>query len=122
MTIVGCAGSFPGPDSAASCYLIEADGFRLVLDLGNGALGALQRYCGLDDVDAVCLSHQHADHCIDMCAYLVARAYHPQGPRPRLPVYAPAATGERLSRALGLDPGTGMTDAFDFVTLAPGPI
>jgi ribonuclease BN (tRNA processing enzyme) len=122
MTIVGCAGSFPGPDSAASCYLIEADGFRLVLDLGNGALGALQRYCGLDDVDAVCLSHQHADHCIDMCGYMVARTHHPQGPRPRLPVYAPAATGERLTRALGLDPGTGMTDAFDFVTLAPGTV
>jgi ribonuclease BN (tRNA processing enzyme) len=122
MTIVGCAGSFPGPDSPASCYLIEADGFRLVLDLGNGALGALQRYCGLDDVDAICLSHQHADHCLDMCAYLVARTHHPQGPRPRLPVYAPAATDRRLTRAVGLDPGPGMTEAFDFVTLAPGTI
>jgi ribonuclease BN (tRNA processing enzyme) len=122
MTIVGCAGSFPGPDSPASCYLIEADGFRLVLDLGNGALGALQRYCGLDDVDAVCLSHHHADHCLDMCAYQVVRTHHPQGPRPRLPVYAPAATAERLTRAVGLDPGTGMTDAFDFVTLAGGTI
>ena len=122
MTVVGCAGSFPGPDSAASCYLIEADGFRLVLDLGNGALGPLQRYCGLDDVDAVCLSHQHADHCIDMCGYMVARMHHPCGPRPRLPVYAPARTGERLTRAVGLEPGTGMTDAFDFVTLAPGTI
>src|ERR1022692_3454921 len=120
MTIVGCAGSFPGPDSPASCYLIEADGFRLVLDLGNGALGSLQRYCGLDDVDAICLSHQHADHCIDMCASLVARTHHPQGPRPRLPVYAPANTAERLTRAVGLDPGPGMTEAFDFVTLVPG--
>jgi len=122
MTIVGCAGSFPGPDSPASCYLIEADGFRLVLDLGNGALGSLQRYCSLDDVDAVCLSHQHADHCLDMCAYLVARTHHPQGPRPRLPVYAPANTAERLTRAVGLDPGRGMTQAFDFVTLAPATI
>ena len=25
------------------CYLLEADGFRLVVDLGNGAVGALQR-------------------------------------------------------------------------------
>jgi ribonuclease BN (tRNA processing enzyme) len=120
ITIVGCAGSFPGPDSPASCYLVEADGFRLLLDLGNGALGALQRYCGLDDIDAICLSHQHADHCIDMCGYMVARSYHPGGPLPRLPVYGPAGTAERLGRALGLDPGTGMTDAFDFVTLAPG--
>jgi hypothetical protein len=44
LTVVGCAGSFPGPTSPASCYLLEAQGFRLVIDMGNGALGALQRY------------------------------------------------------------------------------
>ena len=43
LTMVGCSGSIPGPHSAASCYLLEADGFRLVVDLGNGAVGALQR-------------------------------------------------------------------------------
>ena len=122
LTIVGCAGSFPGPDSPASCYLIEADGFRLVLDLGNGALGALQRFAELQDIDAICLSHQHADHCLDMCAYSVVRTYHPDGRMPPIPVYGPARTGERLSRALGLDPGTSMTDAFDFITLTPGTI
>jgi cysteine synthase len=44
LTVVGCSGSFPGPDSAASCYLLEAEGFRLVVDFGNGSLGALQKY------------------------------------------------------------------------------
>ena len=122
LTIVGCAGSFPGPDSPASCYLVEAEGFRLVLDLGSGALGTLQRFARLDDIDAICLSHQHADHCLDMCGYSVARTHHPQGPRPRIPVYGPARTAERLARGLGLDPGTSMTDAFDFVTLTPGTI
>ena len=39
LTVVGCSGSIPGPHSPASCYLLEADGFRLVVDLGNGALG-----------------------------------------------------------------------------------
>jgi ribonuclease BN (tRNA processing enzyme) len=37
LTMVGCSGSMPGPHSAASCYPLEADGFRLVVDLGNGA-------------------------------------------------------------------------------------
>ena len=46
LTMVGCSGSMPGPHSAASCYLLEADGFRLVVDLGSGAVGALQRYTG----------------------------------------------------------------------------
>jgi ribonuclease BN (tRNA processing enzyme) len=121
-TIIGCSGSFPGPDGPASCYLVEADGFRLLLDLGNGALGALQRHVSLYDIDAICLSHHHVDHCIDMCAYSVARSHHPDGPRPRIPVYGPARTAERLTRGLGLEPGTGMTDAFDFVTLSPGNI
>ena len=66
LTVVGCSGSFPGPESAASCYLLEADGFRLVVDMGNGSLGALQRHAPLFGVDAVLLSHLHADHCVDL--------------------------------------------------------
>ncbi len=120
VTVVGCAGSFPGPDSPASAYLLEADDFRLVLDLGNGALGALQRYVGLFEVDAVCLSHLHADHCMDMCSYWVARTYAPDGAQPRIPVYGPNGTANRLAQAYGLDPDPGMTGAFEFVTLKPG--
>ena len=77
VTVVGCSGSFPGPDSAASCYLLEApyDGrtFRLLLDLGSGALGPLQRYADLESIDAVALSHLHADHCLDLCSFYVFR-------------------------------------------------
>ena len=36
LTVVGCAGTFPGPDSPCSSYLIEHDGYRLVLDLDPG--------------------------------------------------------------------------------------
>jgi ribonuclease BN (tRNA processing enzyme) len=121
LTIVGCSGSFPGPQSPASCYLIEADGFRLVLDLGNGAVGALQRYTGLGDVDAICLSHLHGDHCLDLIGYSVYQNYHPDGPQPRIPVYGPAGAQERLTRALGSE-RFGMAEAFDFTTLAPGTI
>jgi len=121
LTIVGWSGSFPGPQSPASCYLIDTGDFRLVLDVGNGALGALQRYTGLAEVDAICLSHLHADHCLDMCGYSVFQNYHPDGPRPRIAVYGPAGTAERLSRALGSD-HLGMADAFDFTTLTAGRI
>jgi len=41
LTVIGCAGSFPGPGRAASCYLVEAEGFRLVVDLGCGGFGPL---------------------------------------------------------------------------------
>jgi ribonuclease BN (tRNA processing enzyme) len=119
VTIVGWAGSFPSQGSPASCYLVEADGFRLVLDLGNGALGALQQYTALTDVDAVCISHLHADHCIDMLGYSVFQNYYPGGQRPRIPVYGPAGTSDRLTQALGSS-STDIEQAFDITTLTPG--
>jgi ribonuclease BN (tRNA processing enzyme) len=121
VTIVGCSGSFPGPHSPASCYLIDTGDFRLVLDLGNGAVGALQQYTGLGGVDAICLSHLHGDHCLDMIGYSVYQNYHPEGPRPRISVYGPDGTHERLARALGSE-HPGMADAFEFTTLAAGTI
>jgi ribonuclease BN (tRNA processing enzyme) len=111
LTVVGCSGSFPSPDSAASCYLVEADDetgrrWRVLLDLGNGALGPLQTYLGegvgLADLDAVLLSHLHPDHCLDLCGLYVALTYDPTGtPGCRLPVYGPSGTFERLERAYG---------------------
>ncbi|GLW63573.1 MBL fold metallo-hydrolase [Actinomadura rubrobrunea] len=118
VTVIGCSGSFPGPESPASCYLVEAEGFSLLLDLGSGALGTLQRYHGLYDIDAVCLSHLHADHCLDLCGYWVARTYCPDGPPPRIPVYGPEGTAARMAKAYDLDPEPGMAEAFDFRPLA----
>lgn len=121
LTVVGCAGSFPGPDNPASCYLLEADGFRVVIDLGNGALGALQKYTGLFDIDAVCLSHLHADHCVDLYSYSIARTYSPAGPQPAIPVYGPAGTAERMAYIHGPNgDDLGLTKRFTFETLAPG--
>lgn len=120
VTVVGCSGSFPGPMSPASCYLVEHDGFRLLLDLGNGALGALQRHIALEDIDAIALSHLHADHMLDMCGLYVARTYHPDGPRPPIPVWGPRDTASRLARAYDLPPDPGMTERFDFRHLVEG--
>ena len=122
LTVVGCSGSFPSAESACSSYLVEADGFRLLLDMGNGALGELQRHCGLYDLDAIFLSHLHADHCIDMCGYFVARYYrHEGGPAHAIPVYGPQGTERRLNTAYGdLPDEKCMSEVFDFRTLEPG--
>jgi ribonuclease BN (tRNA processing enzyme) len=121
LTVVGCAGSFPGPDSPASCYLLEADGFRIVIDFGNGSLGALQKYIGLFDVNAVCLSHLHADHCVDLYSYSIARAYSPAGPQPAIPVYGPVDTVKRMGYIHGLGgDDLGLTKRFMWETLEPG--
>ncbi|WP_406000585.1 MBL fold metallo-hydrolase [Streptomyces sp. NBC_00829] len=122
LTVVGCSGSFPSAESACSSYLVEADGFRLLLDMGNGALGELQRHIGLYDLDAVFLSHLHADHCIDMCGYFVARYYRHEGGRcGPLPVYGPEGTEQRLTTAYADVPSAhAMSEVFDFRTLKAG--
>ncbi|RKE19240.1 MBL fold metallo-hydrolase [Streptomyces sp. TLI_171] len=120
LTVVGCSGSFPSVDSPCSSYLVEADGYRLVVDLGNGALGALQKYTGLYDVDAILLSHLHADHCVDLCAYWVARNYRVEGCPDPVPVHGPAGTADRLARAYDMPEKPGMTEVFDFHDLTDG--
>ncbi|MFB7456634.1 MBL fold metallo-hydrolase [Streptomyces sp. NPDC056188] len=122
LTVVGCSGSFPSAESACSSYLVEADGFRLLLDLGNGALGELQRHCGLYDLDAIFLSHLHADHCIDMLGYFVARYYRYDGGRCEpIPVYGPEGTEHRLTTAYADTPtASSMSEVFDFHTVKPG--
>jgi ribonuclease BN (tRNA processing enzyme) len=118
LTVLGCAGSFPGPDSACSAYLVEAEGFRLMLDFGTGSLSALQRYGSLRGVDAIVLTHLHADHVLDACSYVVVRRYAPDGPYPVLPVYAPAGASERLAAAYGEGP---LDDVYSFHAIRPGP-
>jgi ribonuclease BN (tRNA processing enzyme) len=120
MTILGCSGTFPGPLGPCSSYLLEADGFRLLMDVGNGALGPLQARVGLLGVDAVLLSHLHGDHCLDLIAYSYARRYHPDGPLPRLPVYGPQHTQQRLCGAFEDWPEDGLCDVYDFRDLSPG--
>ena len=119
LTVVGCSGSIAGPESPASCYLVEADGFRMVLDLGSGALGHLQRYCGYGELDAVLISHLHPDHCIDLLGLHVARAYGGTG-FPRLPVYAPAGASEQLAGAAGRRHGSAFETQFGFTDWSAG--
>lgn len=118
LTIVGCSGSYPGPDSPASCYLLEATQltrtWRIVLDLGSGALGALHQYVDPLLIDAVLLSHLHADHCLDLTGYYVQRRYHPTGHQPRIPVWGPEGTADRMARAYDLPLDPGMHEEFDF--------
>ncbi|MEU3553845.1 MBL fold metallo-hydrolase [Streptomyces fragilis] len=122
LTVVGCSGSFPSTESACSSYLVEADGFRLLLDMGNGALGELQRHIDLYDLDAIFLSHLHADHCIDMCAYFVVRYYRPDGGRcAPIPVFGPEGTEHHLTTAHADTPSaSSMSEVFDFHTVKPG--
>lgn len=122
-TVIGCAGSFTGRESPASCYLVQAEHegrtWSIALDMGNGAFGVLQRHLDLGDLDGIILSHLHADHCLDMTGIYVAQRYLPIGEKPDpIPVWAPAGAAARLGRAYGVDEPEDMTAQFDFHDLA----
>ncbi len=126
LTVIGCSGSFAGPESPASSYLLRADDetgrtWALVLDLGNGALGALQRQVDLADLDAVALSHLHPDHCSDLLGLYVARKYDPAARTPGpLPVHGPAGTSDRLRGSYEGIEEPAFAGQFAFSTLADG--
>ncbi|MER5263568.1 MBL fold metallo-hydrolase [Actinosynnema sp. NPDC002837] len=128
LTVLGCAGSAPGPDLPTSGYLVEAGGVRIVMELGSGVFGPLTRLCDPFELDAVLLSHLHLDHCADFGSLAVHRSEHPEPPydvtERRLPVFAPSHAPSRLANAHAADRAslatTDLAETFDFVPLAPG--
>lgn len=73
VTVIGYWGGYPAPDGATSAYLVEKDGFRLLLDMGSGALAKVQKHIHVMDIDAVILSHYHHDHVSDIGVLQFAR-------------------------------------------------
>lgn len=123
ITIVGCSGSFAGPQSAASSYLVEADDetgrtWRLVLDLGSGAFGSLQQHVEPVDVDALAISHLHPDHFTDITGLEVYRRYHPHYAQrcgqSRLPVFGPAGIARRVELVSSGEIGDESCAVFDY--------
>lgn len=66
VTILGCSGTYAGPGNACSGYLVRSPTTCLWVDAGPGTLAALQDYAHLGEVDAVVVSHEHPDHCLEL--------------------------------------------------------
>jgi ribonuclease BN (tRNA processing enzyme) len=108
ITVLGKSPSWQDAGGACSGYLIEEDDFVLLLDCGNGVFSKLRHYRDYVDVDAVLISHLHADHFLDLVPFSYALSYAPrQQPvavggwpgtsspaRPQL--YAPMGAGEKF--------------------------
>jgi ribonuclease BN (tRNA processing enzyme) len=99
LSVLGACGAWPQAGDACSGYLVEHDGFRLLLDVGYATVPRLLRKIPADQVDAVFVSHGHPDHCADLNPLLRARALGDRS-SPPLPVYAPPAA---LDAVLALD-------------------
>ncbi|MET1072821.1 MAG: MBL fold metallo-hydrolase [Umezawaea sp.] len=95
VTVLGSCGAYPEPGRACSGFLVEWDGFRLVLDLGYATLPRLLDHCPDGAVDAVVITHEHPDHCIDLHGLFRTRFYGGEGSK--LPLYCAPGVLTRLS-------------------------
>jgi ribonuclease BN (tRNA processing enzyme) len=114
ITVLGKSPAWQDVGGACSGYLIEEDGYTLLLDCGNGVFSKLRGVCDYVDVRAVVITHLHADHFFDLIPYGYALLYTPrQQPvpvagwpgtdypsRPRL--YVPDGAGEAFRSMLAI--------------------
>jgi ribonuclease BN (tRNA processing enzyme) len=78
ITVLGKSPAWQDAGGACSGYLIEEDGFGLLLDCGNGVFSKLRAFRDYVDVGAVIISHLHADHCLDLVPFAYALMYAPR--------------------------------------------
>ncbi len=118
VTVLGRSGGYPRPGEACSGYLLEAEGSRLVLDLGHGVLSRLLLRTEVYTLRAVVLSHLHPDHVADLPALRVALRWgrRPPDARGRLPVLAPEAAPAYLAYVAGEE----ALEEFEFWPLQDG--
>jgi ribonuclease BN (tRNA processing enzyme) len=113
LTVLGKSPSWQDADGACSGYLVEEGDTTVLVDCGNGVFGKLRKFRDYAAVDAVVISHLHADHFLDLVPYSYALTYAPRmqpvpvhrwpgtdvPPHPRL--IAPRGATETFRRVVG---------------------
>ena len=67
LTPIGTSPAWYNPGEANSGFLLEADGVRVLVDCGAGVIARyLHLYGTAAPIDAIVLTHVHADHCFDL--------------------------------------------------------
>jgi ribonuclease BN (tRNA processing enzyme) len=113
LRVLGKSPAWQDAGGACSGYLVMSDDACLLLDCGCGVFGKLREACDYADIDAVVISHLHADHILDLVPFASALTYAPRHqpvpvagwpgtddpPRPRL--IAPPGAREAFRRLCG---------------------
>lgn len=115
-TVLGGCGAWPAAGQACSGYLVEHDGFRLLVDPGYATLLRLLEVAMAEQVDAVLVSHGHPDHCADLHPLLRARVLR-DDPAPPLPIHT---VPDAVTKVLALDRPGMLDDAYRLHEFAPG--
>lgn len=102
MTVLGKSPAMPDAGGANSGYLIRHSGFTLLLECGSGVFAKLRKLDDPDAVDAVLITHLHADHTLDLYPFSHALTYHHRGDGYRPPLHAPPGSGRACETLGGL--------------------
>jgi len=103
LVVLGKSPAWPDPGGACSGYLLEQDGFTLLLDCGAGVFGKLTEHQDFLTLGAVLISHLHADHTLDLVPFSYGLHLSPRRSEParRPPLYGPPGAGQALARLGG---------------------
>ena len=110
LIVLGRSPASPNPGEACAGYLVEGGGARVVVDIGPGVVAQLVRRHHPDELDAVVVSHMHADHMLDL---VTLRYVYPWRSRPtdqRLHVVLPPGSADQM---LDLAKGVGSARHFE---------
>ena len=98
----GTGGSVPTPRRGLPATLARLDGDRILFDCGEGTQRQLIRSIGLPDLDAIFLTHLHADHWLGLPG--LVRTLELRGREKPLDLYGPEGMVRQLS-AIGIAAG-----------------
>ena len=104
--MLGKSPALPDAGGAHSGYLITHAGFTLLLDCGGGVFSKLRKFADPSAIDAVLISHLHADHMLDLLPFSFALSAGLVGPPRQPPLWGPpgaAAAFAAYTRAVGME-------------------
>ena len=117
VTVLGKSPSYTDAGGACSGYLVEEGEVRVLLDCGNGVFGKMRSFVDYVDIDAVVISHLHADHFLDLVPFSYGLIYTPR----QQPVPVDRWPGTETPARPVLHAPQGAAEVFRRVTGAWGP-
>lgn len=118
VTVLGAGASFPRPGGACSGFLVSEGDSHVWVDAGNGTFSRLTEVISLDDLDALILTHVHADHIADVLPLMYALALDSNAREEPLPLYAPGPIDKGVALFLGGASREMFTRVFDHRPIA----
>lgn len=132
LTVVGKSPAWQDRGGACSSYLISEGDSSVLLDCGNGAFGALRDLADPANLDAIFVSHLHADHFFDLVPYAFSLSSAPRGDlpgllwspsedRPPVSLFSPPGATAAFAAVCGVwNMPSMIPDTFDFSEYDPG--